>query len=80
MTVQLLFFGITQDLVGQHTLNMEIENPITLSAFKQQLLQQFPNLNRFPTFEIAINEHYVLDDVVLKDRDIIAIIPPVSGG
>lgn len=80
MTIKLLFFGITQDLTANHLLQLELEQPITLSELKQLLFLKFPNLNRFPTFEMALNEQYVSAETMVNDRDIVALIPPVSGG
>ena len=80
MNIQLLFFGITQDLVGTHQMEMNLEESISVATLKTIIFQQFPNLKRFPNFEIAVNEQYATDDVVVHNRDIVAIIPPVSGG
>ena len=40
----------------------------------------FPQLKNINTYAVAVNEIYATDDVVLKENDIVAIIPPVSGG
>jgi molybdopterin synthase sulfur carrier subunit len=29
---------------------------------------------------VAVNEEYASDDTALKDQDIVAFLPPVSGG
>lgn len=80
MKIKLLFFGITQDLVGNHTIDLNIENTITVAELKFMLFEQFPNLNKFPNFAIAVNEQYANENTLINDKDIIAIIPPVSGG
>jgi molybdopterin synthase sulfur carrier subunit len=80
MTIQLLFFGITQDLVDTHQMEINLDESISVASLKATIFQQFPNLKRFPNFEIAVNEQYATDDKMIHDRDIVAIIPPVSGG
>lgn len=80
MKVKVLFFGITQDLVGNHTIDLNIENPISVAEFKAKLFEQFPNLNKFPNFAVAINEQYANEYTLVNDKDIVAVIPPVSGG
>jgi molybdopterin converting factor subunit 1 len=80
MTIKLLFFGITQDLVGNHTTNLNLEKSINVAELKSKLFKQFPNLNKFPNFAIAVNEQYANEETLVNDKDIVAIIPPVSGG
>lgn len=80
MTIQLLFFGITQDLVGNHTVDLNIDNTISVAELKSELFKQFPNLNKFPNFAIAVNEQYANEDTLVNDKDVVAVIPPVSGG
>lgn len=43
----------------------------------QEKFKGFPNID---AFTVAVNEEYVEKEFVLKDNDIVAIIPPVSGG
>ena len=31
-------------------------------------------------YAVAINESYVTDETIIQENDVIAIIPPVSGG
>jgi molybdopterin converting factor small subunit len=32
------------------------------------------------SYAIAINESYATDDMLIQENDVVAIIPPVSGG
>ncbi|MDP2087830.1 MAG: MoaD/ThiS family protein [Flavobacteriaceae bacterium] len=80
MTIKLLFFGITQDLVGTHVLEMNFETAVSVAELKKKLFQQFNSLHKFPNFAIAVNEYYADEETLIEDKDIVAIIPPVSGG
>lgn len=78
--IRLLFFGITQDLAGNHSIEMTIEKPITVADLKAVLFMRYPNLLKFSNFAVAVNEQYAEDHHLINDNDVVAIIPPVSGG
>lgn len=80
MKIQLLFFGITTDLTGENSINFELNTDITVQDLKEVLMQKFPKLENIHQFAIAVNEEYAEDTLTLKENDVVAIIPPVSGG
>jgi len=80
MQIHLLFFGITRDLVAKNSIDFTIPSKSTVKTFKNTLLKTFPKLQKHNNFSIAVNESYVQDFTVLKENDVVAIIPPVSGG
>ncbi len=80
MQIQILLFGIVADLVGENSLNFSLPEKTTVLTFKEKLTEIYPQLQNYNSYAIAVNETYALDDIVLNDTDIVAIIPPVSGG
>jgi molybdopterin converting factor subunit 1 len=80
MEIQLLFFGITTDIVGVNKLNYNIEENATVAALKKSLLTNYSELKNINDFAIAINEAYADDYTIINKNDVVAIIPPVSGG
>ena len=80
MDITVLFFGITTDLVSKTTISYAIENSTSVENLKKILKTDYPNLKNIDDFAIAVNEEYATNGVLLKDGDIVAIIPPVSGG
>ncbi|MBL4724326.1 MAG: MoaD/ThiS family protein [Lutibacter sp.] len=80
MKIQVLFFGITTDLVGENSLTYNLKENASIQDLKTQLISDFSNLKNINEFAIAVNEEYANDDVIIKDSDVVAIIPPVSGG
>ena len=80
MDITVLFFGITTDLVGKTTISYVIEDSTSVENLKKILKADYPNLKNIDDFAIAVNEEYATNGVLLKDGDIVAIIPPVSGG
>lgn len=80
MKVQLLFFGIATDLVGENSVELQLNEPKLLQDFKKELVITYPTLRNIHEFAIAVNEDYANDDLLIKENDVVAIIPPVSGG
>ena len=80
MKIQLLFFGITTDLVGEKSLSLGLEDNTSVSELKKILTTQFTALKNIHDFAIAVNEDYAEDALIIKNGDVVAIIPPVSGG
>jgi sulfur-carrier protein len=76
--IKLLLFAEFQEQAG--TDQVEIEQAgLTVAELKSWLKQEY----RFTSLDqtmIAINETYANETDVLKDGDVIALIPPVSGG
>jgi len=80
MQLEILFFGITSDLIGKRSVKMEFEEGLHLEELKKSILEKFPKLKHHSNFSMAVNMEYAEEIVVLKDNDTIALIPPVSGG
>ena len=78
--VHLLFFGIVTDLIGQSSLEMELDSNSSVDDFKKELQSRFQRLTEINSYAIAVNENYATGETILKENDVIAIIPPVSGG
>ncbi len=80
MKINTLFFGITTDLVGSSQLEIEIQENTSVADFKSVLKGIFSQLENINSYAIAVNEAYANDEDIIKESDVIAVIPPVSGG
>lgn len=80
MQIQVLLFGIVADLVGESTIEMELSESTSIKNFKEELIIRFPQLKNYATYAVAVNENYAQNEVLLKELDVVAVIPPVSGG
>ena len=80
MEIQILFFGITTDLVGSNSILFKLPENTTVKQLKELLISDYSSLKNMREFAIAVNEEYAENEVILKVRDIVAVIPPVSGG
>ena len=80
MKISILFFGMATDLVDSSSLEIELPNKSSVASFKEFLLAEFPELQKMSSYAVAINESYASNDTLIRENDVIAIIPPVSGG
>ena len=80
MKITVLLFGIIRDVIGENTLKLDLEKAILIGQLKQDLLKKYNNLQQYSNFSIAVNEEYVDLNYVLQPNDVVALIPPVSGG
>ena len=80
MNLQVLFFGISADLTKQTKATFILSEGASVLEFKNTLQQQYPKLSQISSYSIAVNESYATDEIILKKNDIVAVIPPVSGG
>jgi len=80
MIIKTLFFGIAKDLIGASELKIDVAENSSVKDFETILKNEFLTLENLNSYAIAVNEAYANDDLILKTGDVVAIIPPVSGG
>ena len=79
MKLNILLFGVTKDILGTSSYHMELKGETVLDL-KNSLLKDFPKLEALNSLLIAVNNEYAEDNMILEEKDEIALIPPVSGG
>jgi molybdopterin synthase sulfur carrier subunit len=79
MKIYLLLFGVAKEILGGDKLVIEFEGN-TAGELKTFLCEKYPRLAGLKSFAVAINHHYANDEVIISEKDEIAVIPPVSGG
>jgi len=80
MNIKILLFGVTRDIIGDSTLDIEISDSQSVGDMMKELKTRFPDLNRLNSLLVAVNNEYAEEDKILNQSDEIALIPPVSGG
>jgi len=81
ITVKLLLFGQAREMVGQSTLDLELDAPATVASAFASLKSRDVRLARMErSLLFAVNEEYAEPSRLLADGDRMAILPPVSGG
>jgi sulfur-carrier protein len=78
--MRLLTFGVTRDIIGESEIQIELIPQMRIGDLKSQLFERYPKLMKLNSLAIALNETYAADEEVLKEEDVVALIPPVSGG
>ena len=76
MKVTVLLFGISTDLVGTSSLELDLLENATVSDFKYTLQKEYSQLTQLNSYAIAVNESYADDATILTENDVVAIIPP----
>ncbi|TKH22361.1 molybdopterin converting factor subunit 1 [Bacillus wiedmannii] len=76
--IEVLLFAHLQEEVSKPTLHIDYEN-ITVVELKEVLITKY-NVAISNEIMVAINEEYANEDDIIQTGDVIAIIPPVSGG
>ena len=80
MKVKVLFFGIAKDISEVNSIDLELKKNSNVFDFIQIIKERFSGFSSINDFTIAVNEDYAKNDIILNESDIVAIIPPVSGG
>ena len=81
ITVNVLFFGAAREAAGVGQATFETPIPAFVGTIKETVYREYEPVSHFAkSLMIAVNEEYATDDTALKDQDIVAFLPPVSGG
>jgi len=81
MKIKVRFFARYRDLVGNPETHLQVQPGTTVSTLKSQIEKQFPQLKTYAAnLLVAINGEFVDNDLILKEGDEIALLPPLSGG
>ncbi len=80
MKIKVLLFGVVRDLLKSDQLHVELPVGVSVAGFKELFCDEYRSMKQLKSFAIAVNESYANDDLPLREGDVIAIIPPVSGG
>ncbi|PFJ14239.1 molybdopterin converting factor subunit 1 [Bacillus cereus] len=76
--IEVLLFAHLQEEASQSTLHIDYEN-ITVTELKDVLIKEY-NVAISNEIMVAVNEEYANKDDIIQTGDIVAMIPPVSGG
>lgn len=74
---KVLFFAHLRDAVGEESVSVDLTGKTVAEAKAILCEQHGVNLETVMT---AVNEEFASDEDVLHDGDVVAFIPPVSGG
>jgi sulfur-carrier protein len=75
---KILFFAHLRDAVGKEFLLMNAAGK-TVAELKVEIADTY-KLEKIETVMTAINEEFAMNEDIIGENDVIAFIPPVSGG
>ena len=80
--VTVLYFASVREIAGRSEAHLELGDDIRTIADLSAYLERAENglAGRLGSVRFAIDETFVLSDTRISDGDVIAVIPPVSGG
>lgn len=80
MTLHLIYFAVLRDILekGQETLVVPFEEG-SVERLVEHLRHLYPRLT-MEGVRVAVNEEFAEPGLALNDGDVVALIPPVSGG
>jgi molybdopterin synthase catalytic subunit len=81
MIVRVLFFGMLKDAAGKSGEALEIPEGSSVADLLGVFRERIPRLkDSLGSLAVAVNQQYAGADIVLKEGDEVALLPPVSGG
>ena len=84
VSANVLFFAKSKEITGTSEEKVALPSRLTGDELKKLILNRFPLLEPIgESFILAVNQNYVFsgdEQLVLRDGEEIAVIPPISGG
>ncbi len=79
MKVEVRFFARCREIVGEEQKELEVEEGMRIKDIIDLLIQEHPDLKKVKSI-VSLNHKYASLNERLKDKDEVAVFPPVSGG
>ena len=81
MKIRVKLFAVAQDLAGCEEVSLDLNEPVTVGAIRQNLGETIAPLQPvLASCAFAVNNEYAGNAVEVQATDEIACLPPVSGG
>lgn len=82
VTINVLFFAKAREIVGKKQTKFVVNSTINYRNLFDLIVKEFNLLLIRDTLILAVNEEYCNEDseLTLKEDDVVALIPPISGG
>jgi len=80
-SLSIKLFASLKQAMNSNEIKIDIDNEITISEMKKIVFETYPNLKKLNIpFFVAVNYKLVKDSSIIKPKDEVALIPPISGG
>jgi molybdopterin converting factor subunit 1 len=81
MILTVLVFASAREIIGESSIEIRVDAGFTSRNLLDHLCEIYPNLaDSKDQLSIAVNRNYCIEEVVLKEGDEVALLPPISGG
>ena len=81
MLVDVKLFASCRELIGKDKITLKFEkNQVTVGSLRKKILDSYPALSSQIQFVVAINCEVADEITPIRSADVVAILPPVSGG
>ncbi len=80
MKITVFAFGIAKEIIENAFADIELKDETSVHILKSMLEEKYPALKKLGSYMIAVNNEYAGDEIIINDKDEVALIPPVSGG
>ena len=78
--IDVKLFAYCRELIGKDKITLKLKNQVTIDDLRKKILELYPVLSRRIQFVIALNYEIVDETTPIKQKDEVAILPPVNGG
>jgi molybdopterin synthase catalytic subunit len=81
LKVQVRYFALLREMAGSEGEELALDSGATVSGLRRELEALRPEVAEIlREARFAVNQDFVGDSFELTDGDLVAVIPPVSGG
>ena len=77
MVVKVLFFGVLSDITK--TMSINIENKKDTDELIKYIETKYPEIKKYK-YKVSVNRNFIAENIVLNNKDEIALLPPFAGG
>lgn len=79
--IDVLYFAAAREAAGTPSERVEVPGTTTVGALRPLLASRHPALSTvLPGSRLAVGERFAAEAQALAEGDVVAVIPPVSGG
>lgn len=80
MQIKVLYFAQIAELVGKREETLALDQAMTGADWLAFLAQRYPPLGSVKRLKLAVNQHHVGHDAMIRPGDEVAVFEPVTGG
>jgi molybdopterin converting factor small subunit len=78
--IDVKLFAYCRELIGKDKITLKLKNQVAIDDIRKKILELYPVLSQGIQFAIALNYEIVNETTAVKQKDEVAILPPVNGG